>query len=81
MTGVRAGAGDTFVHSGAEFEHEAETLPVDNAVQHARRIEPGGPLNIEEFFQQSARDKRRLLLWSIPLFFAGIVAAAAAMLV
>lgn len=54
---------------------------LDNAVQHARRIEPGGPLSIKEFFQQSARNKRRLLLWSIPLFFAGIVAAAAAMLV
>ena len=52
-----------------------------DTVQRVGRAEADGPLTIEEFLQQSAQDKRQLLLWAIPLFFIGIVAAAAAVLV
>ena len=52
-----------------------------DAVQRVDRAGSDGPLSIEEFLQQSAQDKRRLLLWAIPLFFIGIAAAAAAVLV
>ena len=52
-----------------------------NAVQRVGRAKSKGPLTIEEFLQQSAQEKRRLLLWAIPLFFIGIVVAAAAVLV
>ncbi len=52
-----------------------------DAVQRVGRAGSEGPLTIEEFLQQSAQDKRRLLLWAIPLFFIGIAAAAAAVLV
>ena len=34
--------------------------------------------SVEDFFRQSAEDKRRDLLWSVPLFFGGIVMAALA---
>lgn len=52
-----------------------------DTVQRVGRAGSDGPLSIEEFLQQSAQDKRRLLLWAIPLFFIGIVAAAAAVLI
>ena len=63
----------------ALFPHRYAVL--HNAVQRVGRAESDGPLTIEEFLQQSAQDKRRLLLWAIPLFFIGIAAAAAAVLV
>jgi len=52
-----------------------------DAVQRVGRAKSKGPFTIEEFLQQSAQDKRRLLLWAIPLFFIGIALAAAAVLV
>ena len=52
-----------------------------DAVQRVSRAKSKGPFTIEEFLQQSAQDKRRLLLWAIPLFFIGIALAAAAVLV
>ena len=61
------------------FPHRYAVL--HDAVQRVGRAESDGPLTIEEFLQQSAQDKRRLLLWAIPLFFIGIAAAAAAVLV
>ena len=63
----------------ALFPHRYAVL--HDAVQRVGRAESDGPLTIEEFLQQSAQDKRRLLLWAIPLFFVGIAAAAAAVLV
>jgi len=63
----------------ALFPHRYEVL--HDAVQRVGRAESAGPLTIEEFFQQSAQDKRRWLLGAVPLFFAGIAAAAAAVLV
>jgi len=63
----------------ALFPHRYAVL--HDAVQRVGRAESDGPLTIEEFLQQSAQDKRRLLLWAIPLFFIGIAIAAAAVLV
>ncbi len=63
----------------ALFPHRYAVL--HDAVPRVGRVGPDGPLSIEEFLQQSAQDKRRLLLWAIPLFFIGIAAAAAAVLV
>ena len=63
----------------ALFPRRYEVL--HDAVQRVGRAEANGPLTIEEFLQQSAQDKRRLLLWAIPLFFLGIAFAAAAVLV
>jgi len=63
----------------ALFPHRYAVL--HDAVQRIGRAGSEGPLTIEEFLQQSAQDKRRLLLWAIPLFFIGIAAAAAAVLV
>ena len=63
----------------ALFPHRYAVL--HDAVQRVGHAGSDGPLTIEEFLQQSAHDKRRLLLWAIPLFFIGIAAAAAAVLV
>ena len=63
----------------ALFPHRYAVL--HDAVQRVDRAGSDGPLTIEEFLQQSAQDKRRLLQWAIPLFFTGIAVAAAAVLV
>jgi hypothetical protein len=54
---------------------------LENVVRSVRPPLGQGPLSIEEYFQWSARDKRRLLLSSIPLFFLGIIIAVLAVLV
>jgi hypothetical protein len=63
----------------AIFPRKYEVL--ENVVRSVRLPLGQGPLSIEEYFQRSMRDKRRLLLGSIPLFCAGIVAAVLAVLV
>ena len=53
----------------------------ENAVRYESKPDPSDGLSIEEYFQKSTRDKRRWLMMSAPLFFAGIVAAAVAVLI
>jgi hypothetical protein len=62
----------------AIFPRKYEVL--ENVVRSVRPTLGQGSLSIEEYFQRSMLDKRRLLLGSIPLFFAGIVAAVLAVL-
>ena len=49
---------------------------LDNAVRHSQQPRSGSAVSIETYFQQSARRKRTLLLYSAPAFFAGVAAAA-----
>jgi hypothetical protein len=48
---------------------------LEQAIRHVRPDHGKGPLSIKEYFQKSARVKRLLLLWAVPLFFCGIIAA------
>lgn len=54
---------------------------LENVVRSVRPPLGQGPPSVEEYFQRSARDKRRLLLSSIPLFFLGIIVSVLAVLV
>ncbi len=54
---------------------------LENVIRSERPTPGQGSLSVEEYFQRSVRDKRQLLLSSIPLFFAGIIVAVLAVLV
>jgi hypothetical protein len=54
---------------------------MENAVRRDTRIDDSDALSVEEYFRRSTQDKRQLLKWSAPLFFAGIAAAATAVLI
>ena len=51
---------------------------VDTTVLRRDSLKPQADLGIQDFFEVSARYKRKLLTWACGLFFAGVVSAALA---
>jgi hypothetical protein len=54
---------------------------LDNVVRRGSESQGSGAVSIETYFRESTRRRRNLLLWSAPLFLAGVAAAAGSVFV